>query len=252
MNELKDNSAFLLGTFTDKISRKLNDTKEGCDDCIDEKELSALQNGIWLAEFNSKSFSDGKSLKSPVVFAGMDSIFLVGETANFIATLQPGTFPVSKILWEQLSGEQAFLTGSDTLKLAVDSFTEDSEFKVTVTDTFGLKSSDTVKLIVGGVIFYGFLNSLPVTESDVKSLPQQAPLNSQSISLNTGLNSIFCFAVLPGSVVESITDTSNGGENIKSQYIKQSISIDDILFDVYVMQNMLPYSTNHIHEITFI
>jgi len=103
---------------------------------------------------------------------------------------------------------------------------------------------------LAGSIYYGPLSEVPTGASDITVLPTIANTVTP-INLNTGLNRIFVVALPPGKVINEVYDTTSE-EDITSEYFFETFMVGGLLFKVYVMQNLIPYSINHIHQITII
>lgn len=96
-------------------------------------------------------------------------------------------------------------------------------------------------------IRFGTLTSLPVTDYQIDRLTQQ-PSTVLTGTINTINDKIFVVTMPISLKLNSITDL-NTGEDLLSKYVLSEIRIiDGIHNKVYIMQNSVPYSTNHKHS----
>lgn len=99
--------------------------------------------------FRGEKGQDGSGtiVTAPTVDAGGDKTSQLGVEQTFVATITPGSGSITSILWEQVSGTTATLSGQNTDTLKVNGFALGvSTFKVTVTDSNGLIVTDQVVL----------------------------------------------------------------------------------------------------------
>ncbi|MCX2473577.1 hypothetical protein OQZ33_04450 [Pedobacter sp. MC2016-05] len=99
--------------------------------------------------------------------------------------------------------------------------------------------------------FYGSSATAPATQSEVKALPERTALvyGEMNIILDTGvINKVFVIVVPTGKTIKNAYD-STSEEDIKTNFIQSTMIVDDLSYRVFVMQNALPYSTNHVFQI---
>lgn len=109
-------------------------------------------------------------------------------------------------------------------------------------------------------IFYGGSNQIPSSSSDVRSLENKKINFDSVIILNTGsINKTFVIALPCGYIVESVYDEDALYVNLTNYYVKSNTltQIQDAGglnsgYNVYIMQNAIPYSSNHKHKITIV
>ncbi len=100
------------------------------------------------------------------------------------------------------------------------------------------------------LIYFGPMTKVPTVEADITVLPATAN-TTDPVLLNTGTNSIFIIALPAGKIIEQVFDITVN-ENITSEYILSTIMLGTTPYGVYVMKNMMPYSINHVHQISII
>ncbi|TWR26896.1 hypothetical protein FPZ42_07630 [Mucilaginibacter achroorhodeus] len=96
-------------------------------------------------------------------------------------------------------------------------------------------------------MFYGVISHLP-TWSDLVTLNST---NEMTVLLNTGANKMFAVAVLNDFSIVSINDISASDLLLNQVYQPMGQLTDSyVIYDLYVMQQAINYSENHIHRIT--
>lgn len=97
------------------------------------------------------------------------------------------------------------------------------------------------------VIYYGASASIPTTLAGLQALTAIPFANT--FTMNTGTTERrFIIGVQTGATIQSVIDTSvTLGADITSQFTLRSTVSG---YDIYAMQNVLPYSTNHVLQIT--
>lgn len=105
--------------------------------------------------------------------------------------------------------------------------------------------------------FYGPVASAPANSADVRALPSNRfDTAGNTFDLNTGtVERIFAVAMRSGKTITSVIDVTALNANITSQYILNTFNVDDAggtptAYNIYVYQQAIPYSENHIHRIT--
>jgi len=106
------------------------------------------------------------------------------------------------------------------------------------------------------LIFYGPSSTNPTTSTDIRNLNQRIFTNGVNpVTLNTGnIYNIFAFAAPTGTTINEVLDLDALNANITSNYVLNSFSVQDFggtntNYNVYVMTNAIPYSSNHRHQI---
>lgn len=110
---------------------------------------------------------------------------------------------------------------------------------------------DFILLEAGFSLYYGPSAAIPVTGSDILALNQT--IFAPSLTLNTGTtNSVFSIVIQTSKTISAVTDLDAGGfSDIKSLYTVQgTVTISEVVYNIYTMVNALPYSTNHRHQFT--
>ena len=115
------------------------------------------------------------------------------------------------------------------------------------------------KEVEENLIYFGNTNVIPLTNDDIKLLSNMVFENStDNIKLNTGnINKIFVIAIPVGKEIDSVFDENAMYADITRTYIKSTIMVEDYIgnlinYNVYIMQNAIPYTRNHIHSINII
>lgn len=109
-----------------------------------------------------------------------------------------------------------------------------------------------VQMDFSGLIYAGGSVDVPTTSDQVKALPYVFMANSTDFTFGTGLNRIFTVAIKSDRSINRVYDNTSE-EDVTELYIKgNQLVIDGDNYDVYTMQNALPFSSNHIHRVTLI
>jgi len=103
-------------------------------------------------------------------------------------------------------------------------------------------------------IYYGSVSSIPSTELEVKALTFNE--GSSPIIVETGtVNKIFTVVTVAPKTISSVIDLTIGSgpfSDITSEYtLNSQVTVDGVLRNIYVMQQLVPYTSNHQHKITF-
>lgn len=95
-------------------------------------------------------------------------------------------------------------------------------------------------------IYYGVRNTLPSFD-ELSSLSGSV---MNEIILNTGLNNSFVLALQDGYVIDSINDLDASNLSLISVYNSSgSVTNGDLKYNLYYMEQVLNYSTNHRHKV---
>lgn len=107
------------------------------------------------------------------------------------------------------------------------------------------------------LIFYGPSSSTPTDSAGVRALASRQFINgSNPFDLNTGSTlKIFTVAMPSTSTISSVVDLDALNADITSGYINSVFNVNDAggtatSYNVYTMNNAIPYSSNHRHRIT--
>lgn len=200
LNELERGEQY----FSNLKEEYLNDLKLGCDCCYPDSfellrtTIKALQYKRDLEQYDSvaienidimlKIIGGYVLVVSPSVDAGLDQSQPIGDTVVFTATITEGSSPISSILWTQISGSEATLSGVDTNVLTVSNYGLGAfVFKIMVTDGNGLSASDTVQLTGlsddNVIAYWG-------TKASTGTLTRTQILAGQQINYNAGASFI--------------------------------------------------------------
>lgn len=105
--------------------------------------------------------------------------------------------------------------------------------------------------------FYGPVSAEPTDSASVRALPSDRfDTAGNTFDLNTGtVEKIFAVAMRVGKTITSVIDVTALNANITSQYILNNFDVDDAgatptAYNIYVYEQAIPYSENHIHRIT--
>lgn len=107
-------------------------------------------------------------------------------------------------------------------------------------------------------IFYGNTTYIPSVSSDIRSLENKKINFDNVITLNTGsINKTFVVALPDGYIIESVYDEDALYVNLTNYYVKSNTltQVQDAgglnsAYNIYIMQNAMPYSSSHKHKIT--
>lgn len=99
-----------------------------------------------------------------------------------------------------------------------------------------------------GVIYAGGTTTIPTTEAQIKALPNVFTESSTQFTFSTGLNRIFTVALPQGKTIKVYDLTSE--ENVTDLYIPSAIEVDSQNYTAFTQVNTLPFTTNHIHQVT--
>ncbi|TGE08746.1 hypothetical protein [Hymenobacter fodinae] len=114
------------------------------------------------------------------------------------------------------------------------------------------------QIVISGAryIFYGSMGSAPTTSAQVRALAgKQLTTQGNTFTLNTGnVDRTFGFWAPPGLTLKLVTDQETNA-TLTSQYVAQPFSVDNaggtpVAGTLYVMQQAIPFSSNHRHLIT--
>lgn len=176
----------------------------GCFNCEDEtfktlrETMLSLQYKVELDEYDEVALrnldimlyiiGDYQLQTSISVDAGANQSSETDETVIFTATVTLGSAPLQSILWEQVSGTPATLSGTTTATLQVTGFTlGESVFKVTATDTNEMVATDTVTLT-------GITDTQRIAYWGVGAVPNYAGIIASSqVAFNSGGSIIIPF-----------------------------------------------------------
>lgn len=106
-------------------------------------------------------------------------------------------------------------------------------------------------------IFYGNFTSKNITSNDIRTnLIKRLENSGNTFILNTGnIDTIFQVWLPTGITLSSIIDLDALNANITSSYVSESLTVNDaggnpIAGNLYTMEQSVPYSSNHRHQIT--
>jgi hypothetical protein len=108
-----------------------------------------------------------------------------------------------------------------------------------------------VKIDLNGLqptaVYFGAINNYP----DLAVLTALEHTTGLNATLNTGLNKMFLIAVLQGKTLNNVKDTSASDLLLTALYEPQgSLTNNDLVYDLYIMEQAVSYTTNHKHQIT--
>lgn len=110
------------------------------------------------------------------------------------------------------------------------------------------------------LVYYGPLDIIPQTQDDVKRLENITFYQADKLEykLDTGNQlKTFVIAIPSEKTLDLVLDENAMYADITSTYIQQTMIItnnngDDVEYNVYTMQNAIPYTRNHKHAFTFV
>ena len=132
-------------------------------------------------------------------------------------------------------------------------------YMIEVFDTYKITSgTKQIKQInFDNMIFYGSTTSVPTTSDDIRNLENRIfSTGTETIILQTGTeNSIFVIAIPESRTINTILDNNAMFVDLTNSYAVSQINVADAgglisVYNIYIMQNAIPYSRNHNHVIT--
>jgi hypothetical protein len=153
--------------------------------------------------------------------------------------------------------------GSEVLTITTNQLNTEGETQVwraegTNTETDGFTSSSRTTR-ARYFRFYGPSAASPTNSAEVRALSDSAfqTSNSQTFTLNTGDTlTKYVVALPPGRTISEVIDLDALSANITANYVLQgTINVLDAggtnrAYNLYEMNNAVPYSSNHRHQIT--
>jgi len=107
------------------------------------------------------------------------------------------------------------------------------------------------------MIFYGSTTSVPTTSDDIRNLENRIfNTGTETITLATGTNNnVFIFAIPENRAINTILDSNAMFVDLTNSYSVVQMNVADAggfetIYNMYIMQNAIPYSRNHNHVIT--
>lgn len=143
----------------------------------------------------------------PRVDAGADQVVqLPTSTGTLTGTVIVGTYPIASYLWTKVSGGNIVFANPTLISTGYSGITAGTYvIKLTVTDTMGNSSSDTLKISAlanVGRVYYMFKPTIsPPTESEILASPY-IPISegsNYSVPWNLNLTPNVCFAFEPST-----------------------------------------------------
>jgi hypothetical protein len=101
--------------------------------------------------------------------------------------------------------------------------------------------------VIGG-IYFGPMAVRPTTAAAIKTLPSDVN-TLRTVTLNTGLNRIMVIALPQGLVISNAYDDTSL-EELTSEYVRTTLTVDNQPYSIYTMELAKAYSENHEHIIT--
>lgn len=115
------------------------------------------------------------------------------------------------------------------------------------------------EIIFDNMIFYGNTDIIPSGTTEIRNLPNKVfNTPTTELTLQTGnMNKIFVVATPANKQIDLVIDETAMFVDITRTYLLTEMMIEDAggnptPYNVYVMQNAIPYTRNHNHKITFI
>jgi len=187
--------------YSDLISEYIADLEKGCD-CPD-KDIKCLRQLLFglsykqsvgiFDEYAESMYYQMMGIIGGVsfvytdlsVYAGADRSSPINIPQTFTATIQMGSYAIASILWTQVSGTPANLSGQNTATLNVSNFPlGPSSYKVTVTDTEGTIVSSTV-VLTGQVVVTSTAYFLGKNTNVLPTLSELLAGTAVTFNLNT-------------------------------------------------------------------
>lgn len=107
-------------------------------------------------------------------------------------------------------------------------------------------------------IFFGTTSTVPTNSAAVRALTSSIFSNQKNFILNTGSTEhIFSFALPTTVVLSNVIDLDALSADLTSAYTLSTFSVQDAAgvnrtYNVYTLNQAIPYSTNHRHAITLL
>jgi hypothetical protein len=130
-------------------------------------------------------------------------------------------------------------------------------YRIRVTDEYQTTNSSTTTINFLNVIFHGPASNSPTSSADVRSLGSKVFTDSSNpFNLNTGtVYNNFAVAMPSSLSITEVIDLDALNANITDNYVLNTFNVEDgggtlISYDVYIMTNAIPYTSNHRHRVT--
>ncbi|GGG34262.1 hypothetical protein [Hymenobacter glacieicola] len=238
----------------------LNGLKAGTRYQISLQEFATLATTIYYApSFGSFTFNGTSSTTVPVGTSYATGSRRFAWNTNNSQSISPAGLTIRDV-----TGNQNLATG-----LPATGFTDVStpgfsvvqglsrRYLISGNDTQG--NVFTAEMTVSGAyeIFYGSVANTPTTSAQVRALPEsRLTTQGNQFIINTGsVNRRFAFWVPQGLSLQSVFDLDSANANLTSQYAASPLSVNDaggspVAGTLYVMEQAVPYTSNHRHAIT--
>ena len=192
----------------------------------------------------------------PVASAGADQL-LTDNDPN-LATLDgsgstDSDGSIASYLWEQISGTSVTLNNANTsiadftLPNVPDNTTEELVFQLTVTDNYGLTSSDTISIFVQDALI---TNTLPVADAGASQIVNEGTLvtldGSASSDAEDGTNISYLWTQTAGTPI-TLDNNTIAQPSFTAPMV--DVNNDDLHFDLTVTDSLGTQSTDTAHVI---
>jgi hypothetical protein len=104
---------------------------------------------------------------------------------------------------------------------------------------------------VASLIYFGPAAAAPITEAAILALGNSLPTETYSFPMQSGLNKIFCIALPLGKKLSTVLDQTTQ-ENLKDLFLLTTFQVSGLTYNIYTMQNTLPFTVSHPFLITII
>ena len=189
---------------------------------------------------------------------------------EFMVSLNQDRFPITAYyLYYSINNEQMTLITGETLNnvnlitkkiqhnlISSSEIINKAEYRLIIKDSYSeseYSATNKIKIDFDYMIFYGTKNTHPQTSDDIRSLTGKTFNNETNvINFNTGTeHKIFVFAMPKNRQIISAIDKGAWSLDITSAFnTSNEIMVNDkngnpVTYNVYVLDNAIPYSNNH-------
>lgn len=108
--------------------------------------------------------------------------------------------------------------------------------------------SETIEFLYN--IFYGNTSSVPTTSADIRALSNNFNYGTV-FTLNTGtINSVYVIAVYNTHTLQTVIDLDALNLDLTNQFSLTNFNVNDassnpVLYNIYIMNSAIPYTSNH-------
>lgn len=156
-----------------------------------------------------------------------------------------------------LSGQATYTTPAVTTNDGALATASGTAYRLTYTDVYTSGSSTPVNVVFHNVIFYGPSSGVPATSAEVRQLSGAIfTTGPNPFNMNTGTTDAnFAISMPSGQTLALVLDMTAASSDVTGNYSGNPFNVDNAAasatpYTTYTMSNAIPYSANHIQQIT--